>query len=84
EVCELLEDGTSWSTVVEEGKPVDSAGSGATTLAIRAMTSWVGRSTLGGGFGTSLELIVAGVIHEVRVLNFYVQKRSLSNLHELF
>ncbi|GKF13386.1 hypothetical protein Tco_0054848, partial [Tanacetum coccineum] len=30
----LLGDGASWSTVVEEGKPVDVAGCGATTLAI--------------------------------------------------
>ncbi|GKG24376.1 hypothetical protein Tco_0395004, partial [Tanacetum coccineum] len=35
----LLGDGASWPTVVEEGKPVDAAGSGATTLAIGAMTS---------------------------------------------
>nr|GEY35840.1 hypothetical protein [Tanacetum cinerariifolium] len=34
----LLGDGASWSTVVEEGEPVDSAGSGAITLAIEAMT----------------------------------------------
>nr|GEW85585.1 integrase, catalytic region, zinc finger, CCHC-type, peptidase aspartic, catalytic [Tanacetum cinerariifolium] len=37
-----LFDGASWSTVVEEGKPVDSVGSGATTLAIGAMTSGAG------------------------------------------
>ncbi|GKF74465.1 hypothetical protein Tco_0220797, partial [Tanacetum coccineum] len=42
-------DGASWSTVVEEGKPVDATGSGATTSAIRAMISVVGRSTLDGG-----------------------------------
>ncbi|GKG42360.1 hypothetical protein Tco_0476658, partial [Tanacetum coccineum] len=35
-------DGASWLTVVEEGEPVDAAGSEATTLAIRAMTSGVG------------------------------------------
>ncbi|GJS35014.1 hypothetical protein Tco_0533396 [Tanacetum coccineum] len=35
-------DGASWSTVVEEGEPVDAAGSGATTSAIRAMTSGLG------------------------------------------
>ncbi|GJS62583.1 hypothetical protein Tco_0657367 [Tanacetum coccineum] len=34
--------GASWSTVVEEGKPVDTAGSGATTSAIRVMTSGAG------------------------------------------
>ncbi|GJV83533.1 hypothetical protein Tco_1523431 [Tanacetum coccineum] len=32
-------DGESWSTVVEEGEPVDASGSGATTSAIGAMTS---------------------------------------------
>ncbi|GKD22826.1 hypothetical protein Tco_1224529 [Tanacetum coccineum] len=42
-------DGASWSTVVEEGEPVDEAGSGATTSAIGAMTSGAGRSTLDGG-----------------------------------
>nr|GEZ51684.1 retrovirus-related Pol polyprotein from transposon TNT 1-94 [Tanacetum cinerariifolium] len=41
-------DGASWSTVVEEGEPVDVTGSGATTSAIRAMTSEDGRSTLDG------------------------------------
>ncbi|GJY03086.1 hypothetical protein Tco_0361238 [Tanacetum coccineum] len=39
-------DGASWSTVVEEGEPVDAAGSGATTSAIGAMTLGAGRSTL--------------------------------------
>ncbi|GJW89951.1 hypothetical protein Tco_0167504, partial [Tanacetum coccineum] len=43
-------------------KPVDTTGSGATTSAIGAMTSRAGKSTLGGGFGMSPELIVAGVI----------------------
>ncbi|GJU87051.1 hypothetical protein Tco_1294597 [Tanacetum coccineum] len=42
-------DGASWSTVVEEGEPVDATGFRSTTLAIRAMTSGVGRSTLDGG-----------------------------------
>nr|GEV67845.1 putative reverse transcriptase domain-containing protein [Tanacetum cinerariifolium] len=42
-------DGASWSTVVEEGELVDEVGFGATTSAIREMTSWVGRSTLGLG-----------------------------------
>nr|GFB67567.1 hypothetical protein [Tanacetum cinerariifolium] len=83
-------DGASLSTIVEEGEPVDTAGSKATTSAIRAITLEAGRSTLGGGvsnssnnglnkicqsvleggtydvegggFGTSPELIVAGVI----------------------
>nr|GEZ58210.1 hypothetical protein [Tanacetum cinerariifolium]GFA18912.1 hypothetical protein [Tanacetum cinerariifolium] len=76
EVCELLADGASWSTVVEEGEPVDSAGSGAITSAIEAITSGAGRSTLGGG----------ELFHKVRVLNYYVQKPLLSahqNLHEL-
>ncbi|GKA47907.1 hypothetical protein Tco_0740865 [Tanacetum coccineum] len=45
--------GASWSTVVEEGEPVNAAGSGATTLAIRAMTSRAGRSTLDGGLSNS-------------------------------
>ncbi|GKC23745.1 hypothetical protein Tco_1025895, partial [Tanacetum coccineum] len=35
-------DGVSWSTVVEEGEPVDAAGSEATTSAIRVMTSGAG------------------------------------------
>nr|GEV49755.1 putative ribonuclease H-like domain-containing protein [Tanacetum cinerariifolium] len=38
----LLGDGASWSSVVEEGEPVDAAGSGATTSAIGAMTSGAG------------------------------------------
>nr|GFC93439.1 hypothetical protein [Tanacetum cinerariifolium] len=37
-VYELLGDGVSWSTIVEEGESVDAVGSGATTSAIRAMT----------------------------------------------
>ncbi|GKF18841.1 hypothetical protein Tco_0063759 [Tanacetum coccineum] len=52
--CQRMErDGASWSTVVEEGEPVDAAGSGATTSAIRAMTSRAGRSTLNGGLSNS-------------------------------
>ncbi|GKD75875.1 hypothetical protein Tco_1334157 [Tanacetum coccineum] len=35
-------DGVSWSTIVEEGEPVDAAGSGAATLAIGAMKSGAG------------------------------------------
>ncbi|GJR55077.1 hypothetical protein Tco_1405598 [Tanacetum coccineum] len=35
-------DGASWSTIVEEGKPVNAAGFGATTSTIRAMTSGAG------------------------------------------
>ncbi|GJT44808.1 hypothetical protein Tco_0953523 [Tanacetum coccineum] len=42
-VYELLGDDASWSTVVEEGEPVDVAGSGATTLAIGAITSGAGK-----------------------------------------
>ncbi|GKF83629.1 hypothetical protein Tco_0248527, partial [Tanacetum coccineum] len=30
-------DGASWSTTVEEGEPVDAAGSGATTSAVGAI-----------------------------------------------
>nr|GFD05886.1 hypothetical protein [Tanacetum cinerariifolium] len=41
-VRELLVDGESWLTVVEEGELVDAAGSGATTSAIGAMTSGAG------------------------------------------
>nr|GEV29622.1 hypothetical protein [Tanacetum cinerariifolium] len=73
EVCELLTDGASWSTVVEESEPIDPVGSRATTPAIRAMTLGTGRSTLGGGvsnsydiegggFDTSPKMIVAEVI----------------------
>ncbi|GKA04308.1 hypothetical protein Tco_0677089 [Tanacetum coccineum] len=46
-------DGASWSIVVEEGEPVDAAGSGATTSAIRAITSGAERSTLDGGLSNS-------------------------------
>ncbi|GKG32835.1 hypothetical protein Tco_0430345, partial [Tanacetum coccineum] len=46
-------DGASWSTVVEEGEPVDAACSGATTSAIGVMTSGAGRSTLDGGLSNS-------------------------------
>ncbi|GKE69222.1 hypothetical protein Tco_1527294, partial [Tanacetum coccineum] len=46
-------DGASWSTVVEEGEPVDTAGSGATTSVIRAMTAGAMQSTLGGGMSNS-------------------------------
>nr|GEX56184.1 hypothetical protein [Tanacetum cinerariifolium] len=56
-VQELLGDGASWSTVVEEGEPVDAAGSGATTLAIRVIASGAGRSTRGGDY----------VIHQIVV-----------------
>ncbi|GKD65650.1 hypothetical protein Tco_1307758 [Tanacetum coccineum] len=52
-VCELLGDDASWSTFVEEGEPVNAAGSGATTLAIRAMTSGAGQSTLDRGLSNS-------------------------------
>ncbi|GKF01850.1 hypothetical protein Tco_0028773 [Tanacetum coccineum] len=40
-------DGASWSTVVVEGEPIDSAGAGATTSAFGVMTSGVGGSILG-------------------------------------
>ncbi|GKG10327.1 hypothetical protein Tco_0339073, partial [Tanacetum coccineum] len=43
-------DGASWSIVVEEGEPVDAAGSGVTTSAIRVMTSVSGNQTLDGVF----------------------------------
>ncbi|GKD71048.1 hypothetical protein Tco_1325138 [Tanacetum coccineum] len=46
-------DGASWSAVVEKGEPVDTTGSGATTSAIRAITSRAGQSTLGGGVSNS-------------------------------
>ncbi|GKC86325.1 hypothetical protein Tco_1142042 [Tanacetum coccineum] len=52
-VYELLGDGASWLTVVEEGELVDTTGSGTTTSAIRAMTSGAGQSTLGGGVSNS-------------------------------
>ncbi|GJS50388.1 hypothetical protein Tco_0600509 [Tanacetum coccineum] len=35
-------DGASWSPIIEEGEPVDTAGSGATTSTIRAMNSGAG------------------------------------------
>ncbi|GJS29110.1 hypothetical protein Tco_0489730 [Tanacetum coccineum] len=35
-------DGASWSTVVEEGEPVDTAGTGAATSSIRATTLGAG------------------------------------------
>nr|GEU70119.1 hypothetical protein [Tanacetum cinerariifolium] len=53
EFYELLADGASWSTVVEEGEPVDLAGSGAITLAIGVMTSGTGSLTLGEGLRNS-------------------------------
>ncbi|GJR41027.1 hypothetical protein Tco_1216711 [Tanacetum coccineum] len=43
-VSELLAEGASWSTVVEEGKPVEEAGSGATASTIGAITSGAGRN----------------------------------------
>ncbi|GJT66575.1 hypothetical protein Tco_1018055 [Tanacetum coccineum] len=46
-------DGASWSTFVEEGEPIDTAGTRSTTLAIRAMTSGAGLSILGGGVSNS-------------------------------
>ncbi|GJS72963.1 hypothetical protein Tco_0705804 [Tanacetum coccineum] len=70
-------DGASLSIVVEEGESVDVAGSGATTLAIRAMTSVIKGGTNGvegGGFSTSPELIVEESFHEARVINCYIQK----------
>nr|GEU67601.1 ribonuclease H-like domain-containing protein [Tanacetum cinerariifolium] len=42
-------DGASWSTVVEDSEPVDSASSRATTSVIRAMTLGAGRSILSKG-----------------------------------
>nr|GFC57068.1 hypothetical protein [Tanacetum cinerariifolium] len=45
--------GASWSTVVEEGEPVDSTDFGAITSWIRAMTSGAGGSTLGEGVSNS-------------------------------
>nr|GFC55699.1 hypothetical protein [Tanacetum cinerariifolium] len=53
EVYELLGDGAYWSTVVDEGEPVDAAGSEATTSAIGAMSSWAGKSTVGRGLSNS-------------------------------
>ncbi|GJX86396.1 hypothetical protein Tco_0337170 [Tanacetum coccineum] len=53
------------STVVEEGDTVDTAGTGATTSSIGAnvVQGWrINTCVEGGGFGTSPELIVAGVI----------------------
>ncbi|GKF74102.1 hypothetical protein Tco_0220434 [Tanacetum coccineum] len=47
-------DGASWSTIVEEGEPVNAAGSRTTTLVIGVMTSGAGRSTLDGGLSNSL------------------------------
>ncbi|GKA46580.1 hypothetical protein Tco_0739463, partial [Tanacetum coccineum] len=38
----LLGHGASWSTVVEEGEPVDTADTGATTSSIGATTSGAG------------------------------------------
>nr|GEY61094.1 hypothetical protein [Tanacetum cinerariifolium] len=58
-VCELLGDCAFWSTIVDEGNPVDAASTGATTSAIGVMNLRVGRSTLGEGFGMSPGLIVA-------------------------
>ncbi|GKC88486.1 hypothetical protein Tco_1149135, partial [Tanacetum coccineum] len=46
-------DGASWLTVVEDGKPADTARTGATTSSIGAMTSGAGRLTLGGGMSNS-------------------------------
>nr|GEZ80032.1 hypothetical protein [Tanacetum cinerariifolium] len=42
DVCELLADGASWSTVVKEGESVEATGSGATVSTIRAITSGLG------------------------------------------
>ncbi|GJS64276.1 hypothetical protein Tco_0678840 [Tanacetum coccineum] len=75
-IFQLLGDGASWSTVVEEGEPVDTTGTGETTSSIGEMTLGAGRSTLGGGES----------FHEVRVLNCCVQKPLQSvhqNRHEL-
>ncbi|GJV14558.1 hypothetical protein Tco_1359881 [Tanacetum coccineum] len=49
----MLCDGASWSTVVEEGEPVDAAGFGATTSVIGAMILGDGRSTFDGGLSNS-------------------------------
>ncbi|GJR19992.1 hypothetical protein Tco_0968519 [Tanacetum coccineum] len=48
-------DGASWSTIVEEGEPVDKTGSRATTSTIGAMTSGAGQSILGGGVKKTLK-----------------------------
>nr|GEY18197.1 hypothetical protein [Tanacetum cinerariifolium] len=46
-------DDASGSTIVEEGEPVDAAGSGATTLAIGVLTLGADKSTLDGGLSNS-------------------------------
>nr|GEZ61382.1 hypothetical protein [Tanacetum cinerariifolium] len=66
-----LGEGASWSTVIEEGEPIESASSRVTTSSIRATTSRAGGSTLGGGES----------FHEVRVLNYFVQK-PLPSAHQ--
>nr|GFC39918.1 hypothetical protein [Tanacetum cinerariifolium] len=60
----LLGDGVSWSTVVEEGELVDSAGFGATTSSIGAMTSRAGGSTLSGGLDSIVHQIHEGTVDQ--------------------
>nr|GFC80748.1 hypothetical protein [Tanacetum cinerariifolium] len=57
---ELRNLGASWSTVVEEGELVDSACIGGITSAIRAITSGVRGSTLGGGEGELVDTTGSG------------------------
>nr|GEU75865.1 putative reverse transcriptase domain-containing protein [Tanacetum cinerariifolium] len=55
EVCELLADGASWLKIIKEGEPVKAAGSGATALVIKAITSWAGMMLIF-GFLEALEV----------------------------
>ncbi|GKA87771.1 hypothetical protein Tco_0809535 [Tanacetum coccineum] len=65
----LLGDGASWSTVVEEGEPVDTTGTGAATSLIGATTSGAGvdqpRWSVLARVRTDIDC--QGVFHEVRV-----------------
>nr|GEY27638.1 hypothetical protein [Tanacetum cinerariifolium] len=48
-----IADDACGSTIVEEAEPVNAAGFGATTLAIRVITLGADKSTLGGGISNS-------------------------------
>nr|GEZ53079.1 hypothetical protein [Tanacetum cinerariifolium] len=77
----LLGDGASWSTIVEEGEPVDSVGSGAITLARGAITSGTRGSTLGvresnssnnGGNNRSYSFLDGGTNGVIEKIEFFL------------
>nr|GEY52468.1 hypothetical protein [Tanacetum cinerariifolium] len=79
EVCELLADGASWSTVVKEGEPVKVAGSGATASIIGAITSGIGIQNFVDEIG-ELRAIFG---HMLKAVGVQILENNLDDLHSL-